>query len=844
MYVLFGLLCSNTFAQDKKEFKFDNGKKAYIVKSDKGWGVADSTGKVIVPTIYAKVTPWASLVVCDKRNGGNGYCSIYNSSGECKITEDEKHRRFTFLKSDGVLLAISNNENCVPTIVIDGEGNTIYKYKIVKDVDGFVSLHNELRDTIIIPSGKYTNLRIDEYGFIETSIGMKKGICKLDGTTIIPAIQYKTIRADVNILGTKEIKGFKLFLSESDGDGFVGYADLNGKCVIPATTFTKIERLENDCFSIVANDNVGIADSTGKVVFMTNYHTISFDKYDGTYMTGISQKYNSKDISGIMNLQGKEIRKPICYGDTFDYVCDNKPFVMSIDKNGKYGIQTQDGKTILQNEYVKIRYNKKTKKFELKKNGFQGLADIEGNIIIPCNKYDYISTELLPYYVVGQRGRNGLCDSTGREILKPLYDRIEVINVKEQHVIAQIGLMLGVVDFKGNIVVPFEYTYILPDPWKTTDRYHVSLFSKRGVCEKDGRIVIPVIYTEVFQSSTGDINYYSVHDGETSGIYSMDGKMLFPSNLFKHVSLNNGKNETRFLADYYIAAFNDWKENICYFDLQGKMLYDDREDKLYDKFFNEAGIEFDNNNYKKAIDLYEKALSYRQDGLAYYNIGVSYYNLAKYKEAIIFFNRCKEINHSQSVSDRAMYLIEECKDILQKKRERREKMWLGVLGSALNVTTTLIFYNNAINTYNSNLESVRTNRGGIKRDTNLDYLLDPRYAMMQVNMQNWNEYLQMTNGGQTMTYEEWYAIKAQTWAESQKIENEDNSISTNSSSNSSNSTITNGKMCRLCVGLGRCKTCAGRGWYNNPLDLRKEVLCPNCHNHDGKCSSCGGTGYK
>ena len=91
-------------------------------------------------------------------------------------------------------------------------------------------------------------------------------------------------------------------------------------------------------------------------------------------------------------------------------------------------------------------------------------------------------------------------------------------------------------------------------------------------------------------------------------------------------------------------------------------------------------------------------------------------------------------------------------------------------GSALNVATTIVQTNTAIHNYNTNNSSIASGNGGFRRDTSLDYLLDPRYAMMQVQQQNWNEYLQMTNGGQTMTYEEWYALKAQAWAESQKSE--------------------------------------------------------------------------
>ena len=73
------------------------------------------------------------------------------------------------------------------------------------------------------------------------------------------------------------------------------------------------------------------------------------------------------------------------------------------------------------------------------------------------------------------------------------------------------------------------------------------------------------------------------------------------------------------------------------------------------------------------------------------------------------------------------------------------------------------------------------------------------------------------------------------------------SASTGTSSytrSTSSSSSSSGKMCHLCAGTGDCKSCEGKGFFYNPYDITKKVLCPNCSNHNGKCSSCRGTGYK
>lgn len=131
--------------------------------------------------------------------------------------------------------------------------------------------------------------------------------------------------------------------------------------------------------------------------------------------------------------------------------------------------------------------------------------------------------------------------------------------------------------------------------------------------------------------------------------------------------------------------------------------------------------------------------------------------------------------------------------------------------------------------------------GGFVRNTSYDYLLDPRYAIQQVLNQEQQEYQAAKRYRPNMTLEEFRIEKGQAI---QMMNNNGGSSSSSSNSSSSSTKKLNGSMCQLCAGTGKCKTCEGKGYYYNPLDLSKTVLCPNCHNHNGKCSSCGGTGKK
>lgn len=68
--------------------------------------------------------------------------------------------------------------------------------------------------------------------------------------------------------------------------------------------------------------------------------------------------------------------------------------------------------------------------------------------------------------------------------------------------------------------------------------------------------------------------------------------------------------------------------------------------------------------------------------------------------------------------------------------------------------------------------------------------------------------------------------------------------SSSGSSTSYSSSSSSGKMCGLCAGSGQCKTCSGKGYYYSSFDLSKTITCPNCKNHNGRCSSCNGTGHR
>lgn len=50
--------------------------------------------------------------------------------------------------------------------------------------------------------------------------------------------------------------------------------------------------------------------------------------------------------------------------------------------------------------------------------------------------------------------------------------------------------------------------------------------------------------------------------------------------------------------------------------------------------------------------------------------------------------------------------------------------------------------------------------------------------------------------------------------------------------------------CPICKGTKKCRTCGGRGYLYSHASGKYDRNCTDCHNHDGKCTYCNGTGKR
>lgn len=112
----------------------------------------------------------------------------------------------------------------------------------------------------------------------------------------------------------------------------------------------------------------------------------------------------------------------------------------------------------------------------------------------------------------------------------------------------------------------------------------------------------------------------------------------------------------------------------------------------------------------------------------------------------------------------------------------------------------------------------------------------------QVEQQNMNEYMQATNGGQLMSYDQWMSHKAQSMVQTSgvgyDIVDDGSSYHTDyEQRKKDNLNRAVGEACLTCKGTGKCPACNGTKVAGGFGNTYKCTLC----NDNGDCPTCHGT---
>lgn len=619
-------------------------------------------------------------------------------------------------------------------------------------------------------------------------------------------------------------------------DGFWGVYDGIGRCIIPPNKYSSIYKTGNKVDGyyysfLIYGEGSGVCDSSGKEIIRTRYQITQREKKSNGeiyYKICNGNKWGEMDINGNVISEPIIAKKDISYNQS---VCkDNNirsKYKFMCDGNSKYGIMDKSYNIIIPFEYDWIRHSKDY--VIVYKGHYMGAFTFDGKCVLAPNYYTAVWGDDGGYLHVKKNGKHGLINKCGQFVLPVEYSYLQTIFSRTDSIIvanSSENRKAGLFN-KEKQILPFEFDNagVLYDPQvKDSVIYYIGYKNGReGIYDKSGNQVVEPIYPRVNYKREGGIEYFVLYNGFIQGVMDMKGNIIIPPNYFYSITFEQNK---------FIAKCGD---HICHFDIRGNLLSDNRPELERDKWIQKADDAFENENYESAAKYYASAINIRPSASLYYNRAVSFYNINDYNNAIIDFKNCLSSTPSQELIDKSKYLIRKSREYQANKKERRLSIAANVLGLVFGVSKAVLRIKQA-GVYRSNTAN------GYIRDTSRDYLLDPNYAYKQVQLQNWNEYMATTNGGVLMSYEEWYSkIKTPAVLSEHNNANLNNDIDTGTSSIKTNQLSASN--CDHCAGTGNCKTCNGSGYFYSTFGTGR-VVCPNCKNHEGKCSFCGGTGKR
>lgn len=267
----------------------------------------------------------------------------------------------------------------------------------------------------------------------------------------------------------------------------------------------------------------------------------------------VSNKTDEGHRYGYVNYKGK-----ILLEAEYNHVhrildIENKDKVYIIAaKNGRYGVSL-NGRTIINYEYQFINYDSKIEGFVLQKTENYGIANINGEIIIPVkNEAVEVKGE---YIYVSNEEENKVYDKNGKEAQIDFNTSINATE-NEAYFIKIVEkderYFYGVIDKEGNELIKSNYAYIeyLYDDYFIVGNQN----NKEGIIDTNNKIKLEIKYNLV--QKIQNTNLIRTLNNSTTEIYSKEFKNIY--------TMKNANIETE---ERKIKIYNDIEEK--YFDENG-----------------------------------------------------------------------------------------------------------------------------------------------------------------------------------------------------------------------------------------------------------------------------------
>ena len=347
-------------------------------------------------------------------------------------------------------------------------------------------------------------------------------------------------------------------------DGKYGLIDFEGKR-ITKPIYDSIDSLnyKEGQLLVKQDGKTGVINIKGNTLIDIKYDQINVDGY---YTKENGYNYSGYIVStttdqgyryGYINYDGKLLLEPN-YNQLsrVTQIQDNNNAYIICAENGRYGVIKND-ENIIPNEYQSIEYDEGNNLFTIEKGKKYGIANIEGNIIVPT-EYSQIDITGVYLYATNEQGVV-VYNSDGTQA--NIDTNIAIINTSNEKYKIRIdnsnGTKYGVIDKEGQQVIDEKYNYI---EYLFDDYFIASTEnSKLGIIDDKDNVKVE-INNDLLQKIEGTdiIQTMTASDNVTR---------LYDKSLNKICEMANANIEVK---DDYIKISNT--EETKYFSKEGKEL--------------------------------------------------------------------------------------------------------------------------------------------------------------------------------------------------------------------------------------------------------------------------------
>ncbi|CDE97415.1 putative uncharacterized protein [Clostridium sp. CAG:567] len=391
-------------------------------------------------------------------------------------------------------------------------------------------------------------------------------------------------------------------------NGKYGLIDLQGK-EITKPIYDEISSInyKEGTFLVKQNEQEGIINMKGKTIIKCEYESVTSDNYYNEDQNNekagfiVSKKTDDGYRYGYINYRGSKIVKPIFTQlERVTEISDDKNIYFIAFKDGQAGL-LKNNKEIVNYEYEDIQYNVLSDVFIIQRNGKYGANTREGKTIL-YPEYSSVYTGGI-YINAVKDNVIEVFDLQGNKIETDINSKIKTEN-SNYYITIDKNNIYKVVDANENVIINNDYNYM---EYLPGDYFIVARDSKNGVVDINGKSVIELKYDSI--SRINETNILQAETNKSIELYNLNMKKI---TTMSNATIKEVKDDKEYIL---LFSENDFK----YLDKDGNILKAQelfKENNLFAKNVNGKWGFVDKNGNLKVQNKYEVVTDFNKYGFA------------------------------------------------------------------------------------------------------------------------------------------------------------------------------------------------------------------------------------